>query len=240
MQGLEPEHAVQKGVEGGRSGRKEGEPPPAVVFRTELAVDQEKGDLGAGNDENEKDNEGESKDVVVLVHPQGRHDEEKFDVGRGKGNDTGHQGSDQGVHEGLGRRNGAGNRGGDGGELDGFLLVPKVGTQKDQRDGDSAPHGGDDDNVQKGCRCGRVQEEEDDVEKHKDAKGDSGEQEGGDNGAQLPETALKGLVETAADVSRQNSGQDVEGENAVHEGTTAGRVQESNRREANGQENGET
>ena len=42
----EPEQTVNKGVECRTSGCEEGEPPPPVIFRTELVVGQKNSDFG--------------------------------------------------------------------------------------------------------------------------------------------------------------------------------------------------
>lgn len=88
LQRSEPKHAVDKGVSSRAPGREEGKPPPPMIFRAQLVIDQENSSFGAGNNQDEVDNQRKSKDIVELVHPQTRHDEKELHVGCRKRNDT--------------------------------------------------------------------------------------------------------------------------------------------------------
>ncbi len=46
-----------------------------VVLSAELEITEENGDLSASDNKDEVNQKQETKDVVVLVHPQTRHDE---------------------------------------------------------------------------------------------------------------------------------------------------------------------
>jgi len=116
LKSTEPKDTVDKGVKGGTSSCKEGIPPPAVVLCAQLVVDQQDGDLSAGDAENEEDNQGESKDVVKLVHPQGSHDEKEFNVGGSERNDSSNRHTNHGVQESRWSGNGPSDCGSDGGE----------------------------------------------------------------------------------------------------------------------------
>ena len=123
-----------------------------MILGTKLVVHEQDRDFGTCNDHNEVDNQSESKDIVELVHPQTCHDKEKFDIGRHKGNDTGKHHTYRGLQKEIGRRRDrASNCTGNGREFNRLGLVSKVGTQKDERNGNTAPHSGDNKNVQKGC-----------------------------------------------------------------------------------------
>jgi hypothetical protein len=194
LQGLEPKHGIDKGVECRRSRCKEGVPPPAMIFGAELVVNQQDGDFSARDAKNEKDNEGESKDVVELVHPHGSHNEEELNVGSRKRDDTGDSHAHVWMKECRRSWDGTGNGRSDGWVLNAFSLVSKVGTQEDQWDGDAAPHGSDNDNVQEWSGCGRVQEEENDVEEEEGEEADSWVESSSKDGTQLPLTTTEGLV----------------------------------------------
>ena len=88
LQGLEPEHTVDKGVQSSRSRGEKGKPPPAVILGAELPVHQQDRDFCAGNEHDKVNNEGESKDIIVLAHPQTSHNEKKLDVFRRQRKET--------------------------------------------------------------------------------------------------------------------------------------------------------
>ena len=234
LQGPEPKDGVDKGVDSRAATRKEGKPPPPVVFGAQLVVHQQDRRFGARDNQNEVDNQRETKDVVELVHPQTGHDEKEFHVGGGKGDDARQGHADAGIQQGRRGRNGARNRAGDGGELNGVRLVPKIGAQKDERHRHAAPHGRHDDHVQKGRTGRRLQEPENNVEKQKGSKGDARKQQGRHNGANLPLATPKALVQLAAHVARQHAAEHVKGQKGVHEGPAAGRRQETHRRKEDG------
>ena len=63
---------------------------PVVVFGTELEIAQDDRDLGARDDQDAKHDEEEAEDVVVLVQPDGREDEEELDEDGAEGQDASH------------------------------------------------------------------------------------------------------------------------------------------------------
>mmetsp|Transcript_113325 Transcript_113325/g.325815 ORF Transcript_113325/g.325815 Transcript_113325/m.325815 type:complete len:315 (-) Transcript_113325:213-1157(-) len=85
-----------------------------------------------------------------------------------------------------------------------------------------------------------MHEKEGDVEKEEEGKGNTWEQESSDNSAELPETSLESLVETAGDVSRDNSRQHVKDQNGIHERSSASGTQETNGGKENDKENGDS
>jgi len=230
LQGLEPKHGVDKGVECRRSRCKEGVPPPAMVLGAELVVNQQDSDFSARDAKNEKDNEGETKDVVELVHPHGSHNEEELNVGSGERDNTGDSHTDVWVKECRWSRDGTGNGGSDGRVLNAFSLVSKVGTQEDQWDGDAAPHGSDNDNIQERSGCRRVQEEENNVEEEEGGEADSWVESSSKDGTQLPLTTTEGLVKSGRDVSSKDTAEHVEDQGSGHEGSTACRRDETDSR----------
>mmetsp|Transcript_9582 Transcript_9582/g.26069 ORF Transcript_9582/g.26069 Transcript_9582/m.26069 type:complete len:214 (+) Transcript_9582:67-708(+) len=144
IQRSEIERTEQEDVQRGGSWREEGEPPPSMILGMKLGVHHQHGDHGACQDEDEVHDEGESEDVVVLVHPQAGHDEEELDVGGGEWHDPGHENSVGWVEDWPRWRNGTCDGGRDGWELDGILLVSEVCPEEDERHGDSAPEQGED------------------------------------------------------------------------------------------------
>lgn len=202
-----------------------------------MVVDQEHSNFSASNDQQQVDNESEPKHVIVLVHPQTSHDKEKFDVGSSKGHKTSNQHSTNGIQENRCGRDCPGDSGSYRWEFNGFLLVAKVSSQKDQRNGNAAPHGGEDDNIQEGSRGRGMHEKENNVEEKEKEESNSGEEYCGDDSTELPETATESLVETAAHKSRNNSTEHVEDQDSIHEGTTPSRAEKANSREDYREEN---
>jgi len=69
-----------------------------IILTTQLEVAHDDGDFGTGQDQDDEDDEQESKDVIELVTPNGRQDEEELDEYGTKGQDTSHQNREQGAH----------------------------------------------------------------------------------------------------------------------------------------------
>lgn len=66
---LEPNNAITKEIERYTSTGHKGKPPPAMIFVDELVVNQQHSHLCTAQKQNEENNKGESKDIVVLLHP---------------------------------------------------------------------------------------------------------------------------------------------------------------------------
>ena len=73
-------------------------PPPVVILSTQLKVDHNDGDLGAGDDEDDENQEQKSEHVVELVLVDGWEDEEEFYEAGAEGEDSGHESADYRVH----------------------------------------------------------------------------------------------------------------------------------------------
>ena len=84
VQRMKPQDAVQERVKGGASRDEEGVPPPPMVLRTKLVIDQQHSGFGAEDDENEVDSERGTKNVIELIHPQTRHDEKELNKATAK------------------------------------------------------------------------------------------------------------------------------------------------------------
>jgi hypothetical protein len=59
-----------------------------VTFRAELEVIEHDGDLRAGQAQDDVHEQEESEYVVVLVHPDGAHQEEQLHKARAEGQDA--------------------------------------------------------------------------------------------------------------------------------------------------------
>jgi hypothetical protein len=164
LQPVEPENAVHKRVKGCAPRSNESKPPPAMIFRTKLVIYEQHRQLGARNQENQEYNERKAKDIIELVHPHAGHDEKELDVGSGKRDNAGSNHVQLGVENSGKLRNSSGNGRSHGRKGDGFGLVSKVGTQKDHGNGDTAPHGRNDNDVKNWDRTGTLFEEENNVE----------------------------------------------------------------------------
>ena len=53
-------------------------PPPVVILSTQLKVDHNDGDLGAGDDEDDEDQKQEPEEIVELILVDSREYEEEF------------------------------------------------------------------------------------------------------------------------------------------------------------------
>ena len=95
---VEVEDAVSEDVECWSSRHDEGPPPPVVVLSAKLEVDHDDGDLWARDDQNDKDKEEESEEIVELVLVDGWEDEEELDEAGAEGQNAGHQGAENRVH----------------------------------------------------------------------------------------------------------------------------------------------
>ena len=65
------EDGVDKDIDGATTRCEQRPPPPLVVLCTQLHVDKDNRDFGAGDDEHDKDQEEEAEQVVELVLPDG-------------------------------------------------------------------------------------------------------------------------------------------------------------------------
>lgn len=68
---------------------------------------------------------------------------------------------------------------------------------------------------------------------------DSREEDGSDDGTELPLSSTEGLVQSTADVSRHNTQKHVKNEEGVDERSTSSRGSESNSRQDDGKQDGE-
>ena len=239
LQTAEPKDRIHEHVNGGTAGGEEGEPPPTMIFGTELVVHEEDGDLGAGEEEDDVHDEGEAEDVVVLVHPKGGHDEEQLNVGGGEGDHAGKGDGKVGIEKEAGVGNGTGNGRGDGGVVDGLLLVAKVGTEEHKGNGNAAPHGGNDKNVEEGYGADGMLEGQNNIEEDEQSEARGGEGGGREQGAGLPGTAAEGLVQAAGGVAGDDATEHVQDEGGDHERTTTGGVDEAHGTQHNGEETGD-
>jgi len=119
-------------IQGSGSSRAETSPPPTVILTTDLKVRKENGNLSTGQEQNDKGQEQKPKHVIVLIHPNTRHDEKELEEARSKGHDSTHGCRERPSHEPWLVGNLTGDVGGIDWELNGILLEPKVGTKEYQ------------------------------------------------------------------------------------------------------------
>jgi hypothetical protein len=119
-----------------------------MIFRTELVIDEQHGDFGTSNDHDKVYNKREPKNIIELIHPQACHDKEKFNVCRDERDDTSKSHTHLGLQEEIrGWRNCTSNGTGNSRKFNGLGFISKVCTQKHERDGDTTPHCGDNQDV---------------------------------------------------------------------------------------------
>mmetsp|Transcript_22052 Transcript_22052/g.52188 ORF Transcript_22052/g.52188 Transcript_22052/m.52188 type:complete len:493 (-) Transcript_22052:504-1982(-) len=210
-----------------------------MILGAQLVVHEEDGDLGTGEEEDDVHDEGEAEDVVVLVHPQGRHDEEQLDVGGREGDHAGEGDGDVRVEEEAGIGDGPGDGRRDGGVGDGLGLVAEVRAEEDEGNRDAAPHGPDDEDVEEGDRPDGMLERQDDVEEDEQPEARGRERRGRQEGAGLPRPAAERLVQATGRVSGHDAAEHVQDERGDHEAAPPGGVEEAHGTEDDGEETGD-
>lgn len=81
-------HTVGKHVKSRGTARDERSPPPPVVFGAKLKVTHHDCDFGARDDENDKNESEETKDVIELLEPYARENEEELNENGAKRKNT--------------------------------------------------------------------------------------------------------------------------------------------------------
>ena len=209
-----------------------------MILGAQLVVHEEDRDLGAREEEDDVHDEGEAEDVVVLVHPQRRHDEEQFDVGGREGDHPGEGDGQVRVKEEAGVGDGPGDSRCDGGVRDAFGLVAEVGAEEDEGNGDAAPHGSYNEDVEEGDRTDGMLEGQHDVEEDEQSEARGGERRGRQQGAGLPRPAPKRLVQPTRGVSGHNTAEHVQDERGDHQASAPGGVEETHGTEDDGEKSG--
>jgi len=110
-----------------------------VVLATELEVAHHDGDLGASENQNDKHNRQETKDVVELVQPERREDEEEFDEDSTEWKNASHQNREGWLHipDLLGDL--SWDLVGSHGWVLNLLLVSEIASEEHKRNGDTEP-----------------------------------------------------------------------------------------------------
>lgn len=111
-----------------------------MILCAKLVVAEKNRNLSACQNKNEKDNQGESKHIVKLIHPQARHNEEKFNVSGGEWDDASKCHSKFGIQQKGSGRDGPCNSRSYSWESNNVFLVSKVSTQEDKGNTDATPH----------------------------------------------------------------------------------------------------
>lgn len=69
-----------------------------VVLSAQLEVCDHNGDLGAGDDHNQAHKEQEAKQIIILILPDRREDEEELNEAASEWQETCHEGTRNRVH----------------------------------------------------------------------------------------------------------------------------------------------
>lgn len=136
---VEVERGVGKQVQRRRPRSKVRPPPPVVILGTELEVGKHDGDLRAGDEQDDKHKGQEAKQVVELMQPHGRENEEELNEYGTEGEDTSDEAGEDGVHVPRLLRDLARDLVGADWFLSCGLLVAKVAAYKDEGHGDAKP-----------------------------------------------------------------------------------------------------
>lgn len=218
--GEEVEDGVKEHVEGRSSRGEVSSPPPVVVFATELEVAHHDGDLGAGENQNDKHDRQETKDVVELVQPERRKDEEEFDEDGTEGKYASHQNRKGWLHipDLLGDLSW---------DLVGshwwvldLLLVSEIASEEDKRDGDTEPKSDESHECAEWNSTRRAFNCEHKIENEEDGEDDAGEKHGGDKHVLLPVNTLEHLVDSCREVTSEDTHNDKQDNHCSHQTTT--------------------
>ena len=184
-------------------------PPPPVIFTAKLQVAHNDRYHRAGSDQDEQNGHEEAHHVKVLVQPKSRHDKEKLNADRTKGEDTTKEAREG--HIGIERL--LGNETGDlvglGRDVGLLGTEAKVGTGKDKRRRDTDPkkeHGKD---KPEGDGGSGVDEAEEDVQHSEHTNKQTGEGDGGSDSVSLPGGAVTELEETGRAVSGDGTAENI-------------------------------
>mmetsp|Transcript_12082 Transcript_12082/g.33980 ORF Transcript_12082/g.33980 Transcript_12082/m.33980 type:complete len:244 (-) Transcript_12082:461-1192(-) len=145
----EVQNRVQEHVQRRRAAGEERCPPPSVVLRCQLEVRQGDGDLRTGHEQDHEHQCQKPEEVVELVQPNGRHNEEELGEDSAEGENATHQRGEERLREPRLLRNGSRNRADLHRQLNGRLAEACVRSEEDQRDGHAEPeheqreHGGE-------------------------------------------------------------------------------------------------
>mmetsp|Transcript_19671 Transcript_19671/g.54189 ORF Transcript_19671/g.54189 Transcript_19671/m.54189 type:complete len:225 (+) Transcript_19671:375-1049(+) len=172
-----------------------------VIFAAQLKVREQNGDFGAGDQQDQTDQEQDSKDVVVEVHPHTGEHVVEFHKARAKGQDSANRQGERNAHEPGLIRDLTRNAARVDGVFNGFGTVSKVGAQKHQGRGQSKPQDHQNHNHEKGHGVRGLLRQGHDIHNQKDSKGQSGKRQSSGGGCRLPIVALEGLVHARRHVS---------------------------------------
>ena len=127
-----------------------------IIFRTELEVAEQQSNLGCRDQQDRKHNQQETEHVVVPARPDAAQDEEQLHEASSKGENPANEDCEPDIHEPRLIRDLPRDVGGVDRELNGVLLVAKVGAKEHERDGDAEPQDHDHQHDPEGDGVGRA------------------------------------------------------------------------------------
>mmetsp|Transcript_60899 Transcript_60899/g.143875 ORF Transcript_60899/g.143875 Transcript_60899/m.143875 type:complete len:214 (-) Transcript_60899:891-1532(-) len=161
---------VDKKVECHGSASEEGAPPPSIVLRTELKVDEHNRHLGHGNDEDGRDKEEETEHVVEPVLPDRPQDDCQLDEHNAEWEHTRQEERGPGLEVPWLRWNLPWNAVRPTRDLVGVALEPHEAAQKHKREGDPEPKQHDGDHGPEGDGAGGALGPDDEVDQEEHGK----------------------------------------------------------------------
>jgi len=189
--GEEVEDGIEEHIECWRSRSQERSPPPIIIFTAQLEVAHDNRDLGAGQNQNDKDDRKEAKNVIKLVQPDGRQDEEQLNEDGPERKDSSHQDREQRPHI----PNLLGDLARDlvGSDFD-FLsrfFKSEIASKEHQGDGDSEPQGNQSNERHKRNSSRALFKGKHAIQNQEDCENTSGEQKGGQKHVFFPVLSLE-------------------------------------------------
>jgi len=94
----EVEDRIEEHVESRCTRSQISSPPPMVILAAKLEITHHNGDFGAGQDKDHEHNSEESENIVELVQPDRRKDEEKLNEHSTERQDTTHENGEERFH----------------------------------------------------------------------------------------------------------------------------------------------
>jgi len=94
----EVEDRIEEHVESGCARSQISSPPPMIILAAELEITHDNGDFCAGQNQDHENNRKESENIVELVQPDRRKDEEKLNEHSTERQDAAHENGEEGLH----------------------------------------------------------------------------------------------------------------------------------------------
>lgn len=191
-----------------------------VILAAQLEVAHDNGDFGAGQYENHEHDKEEAKDVVEVVTPDGRKDEEQFDEYSTKRQDSSHQDRKQGAHVPHLFGNLSWNLIGPHWVISNRFLVREVTAKEHQGHRDTEPQCKQCQQSNKWDGTRRFLSPNEQVQNEENSKNNSRKGKGGHDSVSLPLSSLEHSVGSSREVASEHTHNNKQDDHSSHQSTT--------------------